>query len=112
RETLAAPARAAAAVARAVGARAVPGHADEQGTVVAEVRGPPVLRLGHQLLKILLDGLQIEALELLSVVEARTHGVRLGRALVQDVQLQLVRPPVLVRRPPACGVAEGALAFV
>ena len=39
---------AAAAVGDAVGARAVPGHADEERPVVAEVRRPPVLRIRHQ----------------------------------------------------------------
>src|SRR5262245_23382418 len=43
REALLSPATAAAAVPYAVGAGAVPRHANEQGTVVAEVRRPPVL---------------------------------------------------------------------
>ena len=55
REPLLAPAAAAAAVARAVGARAVPGHADEQRPVVAEVRRPPVLRIRHQRREVLLQ---------------------------------------------------------
>ena len=43
RKTLCAAARAAAAIADAVGARAVPGHADEKRPVVAVVSRPPVL---------------------------------------------------------------------
>src|SRR5208282_5964661 len=68
-KALAAVARAAAAVAGAVGAGAVPRHTDEQRSVVAEVRRPPVLRLRHQLTEVLLHGLQVETLELLRVVE-------------------------------------------
>ena len=48
REALLAGAGAAAAVADAVGAGAVPRHADEERPVVAEVGRPPVLRVGHQ----------------------------------------------------------------
>ena len=42
-ESLLAPTTAATAVAGAVGAGAVPGHANEQRPVVAEVGGPPLL---------------------------------------------------------------------
>ena len=97
RKALAAVACAAAAVAGAVGAGAVPGHADEQGAVVAEVRRPPVLRLGHQFTQVLLQGLQVELLEFLGVVEILPHRIGLGGMLVQDIEIQLVRPPVLVR---------------
>ena len=48
RETLLAPPATAAPIADSVGAGAVPGHADEQRTIVAEVRRPPILRVGHQ----------------------------------------------------------------
>ena len=47
RETLRAGGRTAAAVADAIGARAVPGHADEERAIMAVVRGPPLLRVGH-----------------------------------------------------------------
>ena len=98
REALLAPATAAAAVADAVGAGAVPRHADEQRSVVTEVRRPPVLRLRHQFTEVLLHGLQVETLELFSVVEILAHRIGLGGMLVQDIELQLVRPPVSVRR--------------
>ena len=88
---------AAAAVAGAIGAGAVPGHADEQAAVVAVVGRPPFLRILHQLVEVFLDGRQIELLELLGIVEVLAHGVGLVRMLPQDVQLQLVRPPVAVR---------------
>ena len=111
REALLAAAAAAAAVARAVGAGAVPGHADEQGPVVAEVRRPPVLRIGHERREVLLHGREVEALELLGVVEVLAHGSGPGGMLVQEVQPQLVRPPVTVRRAAAAGVIERALSF-
>ena len=98
RKALAAGPGAAAAVADAVGAGAVPRHANEQRSVVAEVRRPPVLRIRHQRLEVLDHGIQVEALELLGVVERLAHGVGLGGVLVQDVQLQLIGPPVCVRR--------------
>ena len=56
REALLAAARAAAAVTDAIGAGAVPGHADEEAAVVAEVGRPPLLRVGHQRVQVLLDG--------------------------------------------------------
>ena len=111
REALLASAAAAAAVAGAVGAGAVPGHADEQGPVVTEVRRPPVLRVGHQRREILLQGREVEALELLGVVEVLAHRIGLGGVLVQEVQPQLVRPPVTVRRAAAGRVVERALCF-
>ena len=56
-EALLAAAGAAAAVGHAVGAGAVPGHADEERAVVAVVGRPPVLRRGQHLPDVLLDGL-------------------------------------------------------
>ena len=95
-EALLAAAAAAAAVADAVGAGAVPGHADEQRTVVAEVGRPPVLRVGHQLAQIVLQRLVVELLELLAIVEGLAQRIGLGRMLAQQVDAQLVRPPVAV----------------
>ncbi len=111
REALLAPAGAAAAVADAVRAGAVPGHADEEGSVVAEVRRPPLLRVGHQGAEVLLQGREVERLELLGVVEVLAHRAGLGRVLVQDPQVQLLRPPVSVRRAAAGGVIDRALGF-
>src|SRR4030095_13179200 len=55
RETLLATPAATAPVAGAVGAGAVPRHADEQRTVVTEIRRPPGLRVGHERREILLE---------------------------------------------------------
>ena len=111
REPLLAPPAPAAAVVDPVGAGAVPGHADEERTVVAEVRGPPRLRVRHQRGQILLQGRVIEALELLGVVEVLAHRIGLGRMGVQQVHPQRVRPPFSVRRAAASGVIERALAL-
>ncbi len=97
RETLLAAAGAAAPVAGAVGARRVPGHADEQPAVMSVVGRPPLLRFGHQRREVPLHGRQVELLEFGRVVERRAHGVGQGRVLVKDPEVELVRPPVAVR---------------
>ena len=65
---------------------------------MAEVRRPPVLLIGHQSRAIFLHSSQVEALELFCVVEVLAHRVGLGGMLVQDLDFQLIRPPVAVRR--------------
>ena len=97
RETLRAVGGAAAPVGRAVGAGAVPGHADEERTVVAPVGRPPVLRVGHDLVDVLLQGLEVELGELRGVVEVAAQRIALERVLMEDLEIELVRPPVLVR---------------
>ena len=109
-EPLLPPAAAAAAVADAVGAGAVPGHADEQRPVVAEVRRPPVLRVGHQRGEILLQRRLVEALELLRVVEILAHRIGLRRMLAKEVEPQLFGHQSRFDVPPP-SVIEGALGF-
>ncbi len=114
REALLASSAAAAAVTRAIRARAVPRHADEQRPVVAEVRRPPVLRVGHERRQIFLQRGVVQALELRRVVEARAHRIGLGGMLVQQIEPQLIRPPVAVRRAAATrrsAVIERAFGF-
>src|SRR5581483_3337073 len=111
-EALAAVARATPAVAGAIGAGAVPRHANEQRPIVTEVRRPPALRVRHHRVQVTLERGEVEGLQLLRVVEAGPHRVRLRRALAQQIEAQLVRPPVAVRRSAACGVGKGALALV
>src|SRR5690606_12180449 len=50
----------AAAVSGAIGARRVPRHANEEGTIVPVVRGPPRLAVGHQGFEIVLERLIVE----------------------------------------------------
>jgi hypothetical protein len=47
-----------------------------------------------------LQGIQIERLEFLGVIELLAHRIRLRRLLVESLQVQLIRPPMLVRRGP------------
>ena len=109
REALLAPAATAAAVADPVRARRVPGHANHQRPVVTEVCWPPGLRVGHHRRDVLLQSLVVDALELLRVVELLAHRVGAGGMLVQEIDVQRVRPPVLVRLAAAGNVVKRAL---
>ena len=95
-KTLVARACAATAIAGAVGACAVPGHANEQAAVVAPVGRPPVLRVGHQHLQVCLEGGVVQLFKSSGVVKVFAQRVRCGGVLVQDAQVQLVGPPVAV----------------
>ena len=96
-ETQLAGARAAAAVADAVGAGDVPGHADEERAVVAVVGRPPVLRIRHHRFEILLHRGEVEALEFLGVIEVPAHRVGRRGILMENFEVELVGPPVFVR---------------
>src|SRR5690606_35268069 len=95
-EALLATAAAATAVTDAVGAGAVPGHADHQALVAAEVGRPPVLRIGHQVQQVLLQRVVVQLPELLAVVEVTAQRIGLLRVLAQQVEPELVGPPVAV----------------
>ena len=107
-ETLGAVGGSAASIGDPVGPGAVPGHADEEGTIVTVVGGPPILRGGHELGEILLQGGEVELLELLGVVEAFTHRIALGGILMKHAEIQLIRPPVSDRHRPGGGVTVGS----
>ena len=84
---------------------------------MAVVRRPPVLGVRHQLEEVLLHGLEIEFLELFRVVELLAHGVGQGRVLVEDPEIELIGPPVPVRRSPdlrvhGSSVRDRAFVFV
>ena len=100
REALLTGSRAAAAIGDAVSARAVPCHADHQSAVMTEVGRPPFLRFCHQRLQVLDDRIQVEGLEFLGVVEILAHRIGQTGIAVQDLNVQLARPPVAVGR---CG---------
>ena len=97
-EALQAAVRSAPAVDRPVGARAVPGHSNEERTVVTEVRGPPVPGGRHQLFELGLNRIQVQAFELFGIVEVLTEGTRSLGVPAQWIEVQAVRPPVLVVR--------------
>ncbi len=78
----------------------MPAQPDEERAVVAVVRGPPVLRGGHHVEDVPLQGLDVEGLDRCGVVEVVTQRAGLRGVLVQHRQVELVRPPVLVRPRP------------
>lgn len=68
----------------------------QKTTVVTKVGRPPVLGVGHQGVDVLLQCIIVELLELLSIVEVRTERVLSGVVLTEDVDPELVWPPVRV----------------
>ena len=100
---------AAAAIAGAVGAGGVPGHADEERAVVAEVGGPPGLRIGHEGREVFFERGEVEAFEFFGVVEVFAHGVGLRGMLAEEIDAELVRPPIAVGGAAAGDVFEGVL---
>src|SRR5262249_33231170 len=99
-KALHAAAATAPAVGDAVRARGMPRHPDEERPVVAVVGRPPVLRRLHHLLDVFLHGLHVTFLELLRVVEILAHRIGQGRVRVENCEVELIRPPVLVRPGP------------
>ncbi len=99
-EALRALAAAAPAVRDPVGAGGVPRHPDEERAVVAVVGGPPVLRRRHHVEHVPLQRVDVDGCELRGVVEVVVERARVGRVLVENLQVQLIRPPVPVRHGP------------
>ena len=98
RETLRARAGPATAIRRPVGACRVPCHTNEKRAIVTIVRRPPVLRIRHQRMQVSLDRVNVELLELFGIVKVWPKRVRIDGVLVQQLEVQLVRPP-FVQRP-------------
>src|SRR5579859_2628981 len=111
RETLLTGSSATAAVADAVRTRAVPGHTNEKRPIVAEVGGPPLLRVGHQGIQVFDHRIQVERLELFRVIELLTHRIGQRGMLVQNLKVQLIWPPINVRVRFARAVRYWALRF-
>ena len=108
-EALGAVTGTAAAVELAVGAGGVPRHADEQRAVVAPVGGPPVLRRAHDLDEVGFDRLEVQLGDGPLVVEVLAERVGLARGPVENLQVDLVRPPVAVGPRPGVTVEAGTL---
>ena len=104
RKTLRTRATATTTICGSVGAGSVPCHADEKRTIMPIIGWPPLLRVGHETMQILLQRLVIKRIERLGIVKIRIHRICLGRMLVQDVEIELVRPPI-----PCCGTASGCI---
>ena len=107
REPLLAGAGATASVLDAIRAGRVSAHPDEQRAVVVVVGRPPVLRRGHDLDDVPLQRLDIEILELLRVPELLAQRVGAGGVLAEDLQVELVRPPVLIGPGSVLGRGRG-----
>lgn len=74
----------------------MPGHSDEETTIVTKVSGPELLRVCHQGVEVLLEAPVIEGLKssgIVKVLALRVGGISM---LAQNTQLQGVRPPVSV----------------
>ena len=108
RETERAGGAAAAAVADPVRAGRMPRHPDEERSVVAVIRRPPVLGGRHYLLDVLLQLVQVDLREFLGVVEVLAHRIGEGRVLVERPEVQLVRPPALIRDGPHRRMSVGS----
>ena len=74
----------------------MPGKSDEQAAVMSEVGRPPILRIRLQRLQVGDERVEVERLERFGVVERAAERVGLGGMLVQDVEIELIRPPVSV----------------
>ena len=98
----------AAPVAGAIGARRVPGHADEERAVMPVIRWPPILAVGHQRLDVGLEACVIDRVERLAIIEILAHRIGRRTALRQDVQVEAVGPPILVG--PAEQAAKASIA--
>ncbi len=96
----------------AIGAGRVPGHADEERAVVAAISRPPVLRVGHQRVRVGDDGVQVELAEFLRIVEVLDHRVGQFGMLVQHAQVQLVGPPIRIGARLPGRVRDGALGYI
>ena len=66
---------AATTISTAIGAGTVPGHSNEQGSVMSPIGRPPILRLSHQGIKIPFQGLEIKLVEFLGVIEVITQRI-------------------------------------
>src|SRR5215469_15788444 len=110
-KTLVGTACPAATVADAVRTRSVPRHTNEQRPVVPIIGGPPLLRVRHQGSEVLDHGVQVKGLEFSCVVKILVHRVGQVRVLVQDSQVQPVRPPLRIRRTRVSADVYRTLAF-
>ena len=77
----------AASVGGTIGASAVPGHADKEGTIMPVICGPPVLAVGHQGGQIGFDSGQIQFGKFRCIVKIQVHRVRRGRILSEDLEI-------------------------
>jgi hypothetical protein len=73
-------------------------------TLFAGIGNSPVLRLGHQLVQVLLQALVVQSLEGLRIAEVLGEWVGDVSVLTENVELELIGPPVGVARAAAANV--------
>ncbi|MNT12666.1 hypothetical protein D3C86_1496280 [compost metagenome] len=71
----------------------MPGNTGHHADVAAPVGRPPFLAVGHQGAQIGLQGLDIERLQGFAIVEGGAERIGLGIVLMQDIEVQRIRPP-------------------
>lgn len=109
-KTLLTSTTAATAVKDAVCTGRVPCHANQQTAIVAKVGGPPILGVGHEVVEVFLEGGVVEGLEGLGIVKVLAERIGGNAILAQNVELEIVGPPVGVSGAATSNVAvEGAL---
>jgi len=74
----------------------MPGHTDEKRTIMTVIGRPPVLRIGHQGVEIFLYRRVIELLKGLGIGKIRVHRIGHRGILMQDPEIELVRPPFAI----------------
>lgn len=79
---------------------------------MTKVSGPPVLRVSHEVVEILLESFKVERLERSSVIEALPERIRHIGMLTKDIKPQCFGPPVLVSGAAASGVHLGNWALL
>src|SRR5262249_58649760 len=79
----------------------MPRHPNKERSVVTVVGRPPVVRRCHHLLDVRLQGIHVKFLELLRIVEILAHRIGDGRVRVENREVELIRPPILVRPGPS-----------
>src|SRR5215469_1442147 len=62
-------------------------------------------------MEVLDHGIQIEALKFFGIVELLAHRIGKGGMLVQDPQVQLIRPPLRIRVGPSQGVSASFVRY-
>src|SRR6185312_2360381 len=80
----------------------MPGHSDEEWTIMPVVGRPPRLAVGHQCGEVALYSLIVEFEERFRIVEVVAVGVAAGTVLRQNLERELVGPPVAVGPSQQC----------
>ena len=71
---------ASAAIRSTVSTGSMPGHPNEERTIVPKICRPPVLRIGHQIIEIFFKGIVIDGLKLFPIIKIILH--RIGACIM------------------------------